>query len=479
MGGVRAARRGLTAAARTVARVARSAVRAVGRGAVRLARAVARSPIGRMVARAGRAFMRTRLGKALGRYVRSGRDWFRRQVQRLRDVRERRRERRRKRHEDRRADDMARARRALPPAIHGLLASGVSEWLLKARLAFWRRFYHLRLLAIRRSGQYESVVAANSPEEDLVSGIISASSDVLIHQLHELEESVMTDTEVVRLANEILEQRREKGRGTEQKPILGAAGYGGAASAVEAREQAILGLGAPGTRQVVPGHPMITARNVTKGQRYPQEEFIQVVPHLPGTEVREVAASSLHPGNIVVADLGRYEAIRANPPGNPREFMRGVFAMQRGEQPPTALSPVELIHAARLARLSQVESARGGLVSENLGNLLAGREQLPFQERYGPEQPIVEKGGARYRGSRRLLGMAPAPGLGTSESSAADVRTFLQRELKLVERFVLYEMLTQKELFENEEKLTRYVRRHLIDHLRGTLFAAARSGGAR
>jgi hypothetical protein len=478
MGGVRAARRGVVAAARTVTRLARRAVQAVGRGAVRLAQAVARSPVGRIVARAGRAFMRTRLGQALGRYGRSARNWLSRKAQQFRDWRERVRERRRRRREERRADDMARARRALPPAIHRLLASGVSEWLLKLRLGAWRLSYRLRLLTLRASGRYESVVAANSPEEDLVAGIIRPSGEELSRRLHQLETSVMEDPEVVRLAEQILEQRRQR-RGTEQSPLLGPVGYGGAPAALEARRQALLGPGEPGTRQVVPGIPGLTARRVTAGQRYPQEEFIRVVPSLPGTEVREVAAGSLHPGRIVVAGPGAYRAVAANPPQNPQEFMRAVFAMQAGERPPTGLSAVDLNRAAGLARLSQVESARGGLLSERLGSQLAARGQLSFGERYGPEQPMTGRGaGATYRRSLRTLGLPPVPGLGTSESGATDVRAFISARLRLVERFVLYQMLTQKELFDNEERLENYVRGHLIDHLRADLFAAATRGGA-
>ena len=473
-GGLRAARRGLTTAARTVARVARTAARAVGRGAVRLARMVARSPVGRLVARAGRAFMRTRVGQALARYGRAARDWIGRQRQRLREWRDQ----RRKRREDRRSNDMARARRTLPPAIRQLLASGVSEWWLRARLGIWRRLYRLRVLSLRTAGRNESVVAANSPEEDLVSGIIRPSGDDLNRRLRQLEASVVEDPEVVRLAEQLLEQRQQ-GRGTPQQPLLGPVGYGGAPSALELRRQALLGPGQPGTRQVVPGNPWRTTQLLRAGHTFPQEEFTQVVPHLSGTEVREVATGSLHPGRVVVAGPGAYPAVAASPPPNPQEFMRAVFAMQRGARPRTAMPPADLSRAATLARLSQVESARGGLVSENLANLLAGRGALSFPERYGPEQPMTGRGaGATSRRSQRTLGLPPVPGLGTSESGATDVRAFLNRELRLVERFVLYEMLTQRELFDNEERLERYVRRHLIDHLRQTLFAAARRGGA-
>jgi len=380
--------------------------------------------------------------------------------------------------EERRQRDLERAARDLPPKIRAMLGKGVAKLRLRLSLLQWRLTYRLRKLALEGSGEQPRVVAANSPEKTLVERIISSSGPDINRMLRELSESIMTDREVRRRAAEIMRQRRG-GAGTAVAPILMAGGYGGAPGALDLREQAKAGPGAPGVREVGPGG-MFTAVHMGRGRSYPQEEHVRLLPG--GPVVREVAAGSLHPGNVVVAGpvgtpgQGSYSKIAADPPGDPQLFMKALFAVQGGEQPPAGLTSEQLARVTELARLSQVESARSasGLVSERLGTHLAAEGELPWEERYGKEdQPMVKGGsGAAGRRATRALGLPPTAGLGEGVKGAtdADVTNFLRMELELVRKFVEQQVKIQGELFDNETALRNYLDRHLRDHLKAILF---------
>ncbi|WP_315098335.1 hypothetical protein, partial [uncultured Cellulomonas sp.] len=387
---------------------------------------------------------------------------------------------RRRRQEERRHADLERARRDLPPRIAALLRGGVSQWRLRALLLAWRLRYRLRVLTMRGEGRSLSVVAANSPETDLVRSILKGWGEEVNRILRDVSESILADAEVRRLAQHIVDQRRA-GRGSEEHPIEMPVGHGGAPAARDLRDMSIAGRGAEGTRKVVPGMPGITASQVERGRRYPQEEHY-TFPGQQGMPVREVAAGSLHPGNIIVVGPGTYPTIAANTPEKVRLMQRAIFAMQAGNPPPAGLTPTELASAASLARLAQVESARStsGLATENMGNLLAAQGHLPWEERYGPEQPMVVRGSGAVgrRAHGRLHPDSPeTPGLGgVGTASAADVDVFLSRELVLVTRFLVAQMTAQRELYDNETALTQYVRKHLRDQLLHLLRSADRAG---
>jgi hypothetical protein len=384
-----------------------------------------------------------------------------------------------KRKADRRQADLERALRELPPRIRAMLGKGVAKLRLRLALLRWKLSYRLRKLTIEAGGGATRVVAANSPERTLVDRIIDTSGPKINEMLRELSESIMKDSDVRRLAAEIM-QRRQAGEGTAAAPLLIPSGYGGAPGALDLREQAIAGPGQPGVRQVGPGG-MFTALGMGRGRSYPQEEHLRL--QEGGPVVREIAAGSLHPGNVVVAGpigvpgQGSYGKVSTDPPGDPQLFMKALFAIQAGRQPPSGLTPEQLARATELARLSQVESARSasGLVTERLGTHLAASGERTFESRYGKEeQPMVKAGsGAAGRRATGHLGLPPTPGLGEGVKGAtnADVTNFLRMELDLVRQFVQQQVKVRSELFDNETALRNYLDHNLRDHLKAVLFS--------
>ncbi|MGW0436450.1 phage tail protein [Micromonospora sp. NPDC003197] len=383
---------------------------------------------------------------------------------------------------DQRHRDLERAKRELPPQIERLLQSGIPASKLQATLTRWRLAYRLRVLTIRTDGNNSRVVAANSPEVDLVTRIVQSHGDFLSRLIRDLSQQVMDEPDVRRLAQQILDQRIAGG-GSVQNPIENPEGYGGAPAALDLRNMSIAGPNKPGSRQVVPGIPGITAGQIKLGKQYPQEEQIKMSSATQGTTVGEVAASSLHPGNVVVVGPGKYSETAAAPPADPQLLMQAIFALQAGHEPPPGLSSTDLKRAAELARLAQVESGRGSgaLVTENLANHLGTEGSLSWADRYGEEQPMVATGsGGISRRTQHQLGLPETPGVGSSFGKAkeADVAVFLGRELRLIARHLESQMLAQPELYDNQERLERYVLKHLRDHLKQILFFQARNHGA-
>jgi hypothetical protein len=102
---------------------------------------------------------------------------------------------------------------------------------------------------------------------------------------------------------------------------------------------------------------------------------------------------------------------------------------------------------------------------------------LSFEERYGARQPMArEQAGRISRAARARLGLEPIPGLGRGSASEEEVQAFLRDEMALVARFVELQVVAQRELYDNEEAIRRYIKRHLIDHLRVVLTAMAATG---
>jgi hypothetical protein len=394
---------------------------------------------------------------------------------------------------DRRIRDLERASRELPPQINKMLRNGTSSSRLRIALTRWRLSYHLRLLTLRPDGEGRRIVIANSPQRDLVSRIVASNGPFLNKTIRDLSTAMIRAPEVRRLAKQILDQRRA-GQGKAQSPIELPAGYGGAAASRDLRDMSPAGRrrknipadvpidqGNRPRRAVVPGNPGITARLIGQGHRYAEEEHFRLGNWPGAPTASEVAAKTLHPGNILVVGPGTYEDVIRHQPSNPGLSMRAVWAMQAGEQPPAGLSPADLQQAAELARLSQVESSRStaGPVTEGLANRLSAQGKLTWSERYGQEQPMVASfSGAISRRAHTSLGLGVAPGLGYGSKVTQDqVNKFLERELNLIAAHLYVEMLAQQELYDNEERLQRYVRKHLWDHLKQQLFQQRREGG--
>jgi hypothetical protein len=465
MGGVRAARRGLTTAARTVARVARSAVRAVGRGAVRLAQAVARSPIGRMVARAGRAFMRTRLGKALSRYVGSARTWFRRQVQRLRDVRER----RRRRRAERSGDRLNRAISALRPSIGAMLGRGVSGFRLLLSLGVWRIKYRLRTLRyVRRDAQAITFEAGASPNTPFMEGRMPRG-EALREMVRRAVGELLTSEEVRKAARDQLQQFPA---GTKAAPVQITPGAGLPGMSIAQRW-----LRRQGTLARVARFAMgrfMTLRRPGSTQPDPRFAVWMRQPNILRPNVLM---------NIPSLGLGRLPGIpgRARYPGIAKEISRipgGEQALARDFSSfiqtgnlPDRLEP----HRGYLTGVGLLmfgtESTRSpmNVAMAPMTLQLIERNKLSFQDAFAAH----EKGSlARPQGGGRF----PASMKGTEEAAAelererrgggprsVDAQELAQREIWIAEKWLESEMIAQGlEAFTDDDHAYRFIRDRLL-----------------
>jgi hypothetical protein len=305
--------------------------------------------------------------------------------------------------------------------------------------------------------------------------------------IRELEDGVIADTEVQRLAANVMELRRQ-GHGSAAHPLVIPGHPGGLVGAADIRLVGLHEGVLPGQGRVGTGDRRFFASLVKYGH-IPQAERISLGAGLPTT--LEAGYRSLSPGSAVLGGAGRYETmLRRRRPANPAAFMTAVHGILNGHPTPSGgwgLSPTDLTHATELARLGQIESGRGGVLSETLGTSLAatrnpetGQPMLSYDERYGPDQPMTREGAGRIsRAARATTEADPIPGLASDASGDRnEINRFLRGEYRLIARFVLLQVLTQRELYDQDQKIKDYVKGHLLSHLKAELFTRARAAAA-
>jgi phage-related protein len=484
VGAARAVRTAVVRAGRAIARGVTRVVQAVGRGLRRAGAAIARVG-GRVMAVIERRFPRlARVLNTIGRGFRRAGAAVRRTYQRARDWARRQRERLREWWRERKRRAKERARRDLPPRIRALLARGVSQPRMWLTLQAWRLWYQLRVLRLSSGGDTAEVVFANSDQEVLVTGIVRAWYRAKPTLIRELEDEVINDTDVQRMAAHLMDLRRG-GAGSAESPLVIPAHPAGLVGAADLRAVALHEGVLPGQGRIGSGHPLYFASAVTHG-RVPAAEHISLGEGLASTV--EAGYRSATPGAIVLGGAGKYATmLRNRRPENPAAFMTAVHGILNGHPPPAGgwgLSAADMTHATQLARLGQIEAGRGGILSESLGTSLAatphpqtGQPLLTYDERYGPDQPFVRGDAGRIsRAAREHSGAEPIPGLARDRSATrAEINSFLRDELALVARFVLLQVLTQRELYDMDEKIKAYVKHHLIADLKAALFTKARA----
>jgi hypothetical protein len=473
--------------------------------------------VGRGIARGARYLEKKlgRFGAAMGRGIRGAAAAVKKQWEKLkakfaewRDKIKKKWEDWKKGREERRAKALERARRELPPKISALLGRGVSKVRLWASLLGWRLSYGLRVLAVRSGGDTSKVVAANSPEVDLLTAILESRGRVLEQILHKVSEDVVKDPEVRKLAEDVMKQR-EAGHGTQAKPILLPSGqHAVGTSAADLRALSQRGSAGPlGVRAPVPASQMQSARAALReGREFPGIETFQ-----HGTEgglTRELASlgprGALHPEHILVGGVSTYWLELKKPPSNPQAFMKALSSMERNEKPPAhvlaGLAPGELDRVRNLARLSQVESGRfgAGPASTRLGTMLAaetppggGGPLSSFEERFGYKHQPETGFGAQQRGAaaQQLLGLPQTEGVGPPprmpteftkkgepSKTYARVTDFIRMHANLAVQWLSFQMAANPRLFTSLDVLEKYVDKDMREHLRATLFAARSSG---
>ena len=522
--GARRAVGAIKASAKKAAAVVKKAAVALKQSAAKAGRAIAKvaGRVGQTVKRGARrvtAAVRKSAGRAMrviekrfprvARILKKGAGLVRRVTRRVRHgwrrarawVRRKRAQYRRRR-EQRKRDALQRAQRELPPRLRRMLNRGVSRARLWLTLQGWRVLYRLRVLALRSDGENAKVVAANSPEVDLLTQIIQTRGRVLEDIFQHVAKDIMKDREVIAGAEDIMKQRRG-GKGTLERPLELREGYGGAPAAKDIQELSILGGPPPGSVRAVPTSPemekaMRTALN--KGTAAPGVEFLQLAPGVPAAREAPLFGD-FTPLRTKVGGVQTYQSEYNRPaPADPVAFAAAVFHIQGGQTPPPGiwdrLSESEKALAVARSRLSQVEAGRAtpALTSERLSNYLAmtpvgedGKPLRSYQQRVDYRvQPMAGRGAPERSGKTAMArGWAPTPGVPQPERpptprsiAQGEVHRFLVMHLNLARDWLRIQILTDPNYFNSLEQAEKYVDEHMRGHLRSVLFAERTSTGA-
>jgi hypothetical protein len=379
----------------------------------------------------------------------------------------------------------------LPPRIAALSRRGVSRIRLSLQLKWWKLSYRLRVLALRGRGADTEVVAANSPET-VLQKLLESHGELLRSMIQGVHEEMLNDKEVLKLAQETVDQRA-RGLGRPESPIVLPTGYGGAAAVADIRG------GGPG-----PHHQIIDAGYyrqlaiggaLRRGEAPPGTESYLLT---PGTSAATEAMFSPDPAHMIVGGAGSYKNVLKTPPDNPILFAQAVHNLAAGAPPPPGISAADLARAPHFARLSHVERGRG-FGTESLMNYLAGTPHpdigdpertgkpiMSFGERYGAATDPAAASGAnqRLRESRtlteqlqgdehtpRVPGLPDPRNTPTTPVPLAKARSFLEVELGPIRGWLYLQMVTQSNLFDREEAMREYIVKHMRDHVRALLYA--------
>ncbi|GAB3417838.1 eCIS core domain-containing protein [Flindersiella endophytica] len=178
--GLRRAGTAVRSAGAAVRRVVGPAVRAVGRTLKRVGRRIARSRVGRALARSAR-----RLGNALKRQ----RDRFRNWRQRTKDRRRQRREDRKKKPQETKEQRLARIVARIKPRLARMLDRGVGRLVFGGVLTGMRLFYRLSALVASSAHRF-NVEARLNPVSAVIDGIEFEPKD-LVTYMHRLAEAII------------------------------------------------------------------------------------------------------------------------------------------------------------------------------------------------------------------------------------------------------------------------------------------------
>lgn len=484
----RGARRAMTAVRAAGTRAA-GAVRTAARTAARRVAGAARGAV-RAIARAGRRVAALPGVRVIVRGARAVAQRARPSWRRLRARARQRRVRRRQRREQRRREALSRAARELPPRIRPLLAGGVSRIRLVAQLLGWKLRYRLRRLALIRRGRESRIVAANSPDQSLIEGILTPHHEEIHRILVEESEQVLNDPQVIDLSDEIMDQRlRGFGRAGPGgiTPILVPPSPSGAAAVRDIRRMAMLEEGGLRVRQPVPGG-MWTAARVGRRQIRSEQEYLALTRSAAHITSDVYIGRSLHPGSLVVIGPGSYRFLSGRQPVREKDLARAIAAVQMGATPRGRITVPEHIHAAAEARLSQIEAARasGGLAQQRLLNELRATGAITPAARRALDPAAISRAGAagravdiqtgvEARDPRSTLAAIQRGGLPSRLERTRLVREYLRREVAVVSRFIEAEVGLADELFASQGDVISWLRTKFRERLAQLLRSEVRS----
>jgi hypothetical protein len=424
----RVIKRGIVGAGRALRRAARWVGRAAGRVGRILGSAVRRGRLGRL---GRRIAARTR---RMGRRIR--RKW--RRI-------------RRKFAEKRKspAERLAKAQREIPGKVSPWLRRGIPRFILSSMLALWNIGYRLRVLAAREESEGKrKIVAANSPEIDLVRGIIEIRGNRLLRLIHEIGNRYLQHSETRQTALDISAQRAQ-GLGREGSPILFPPGIGNEGQVIDVRES-------------------IKQREFGV-KEHSEMAGIRVVDWLSPRVREEKPLPTV--GRIEVTSIGSYTNIlkilgniRRDTGASEHQIGEAIQNISQGKPLPSIFGGTNTKYAqslASVARLINVEGARGdaAVVFGNMLRSSAGSGILTPKEAFTLFPPRQEKAVASMRGLAEELNIQPQIPITTGKRRATRAQVTQQRQMQIefLAMVIYNEMRAMNKNFLSETDVTKYI----------------------
>jgi hypothetical protein len=344
-----------------------------------------------------------------------------------------------KRDQDKAKERLDKAVSALRPKLAAMLSNPVSSIMLRAKLAFWRLRYRIKVLSLTKSGQQASINAANSPSIEVITAV-DANQELVMKIVREAGEAIMTDNKVRALAKDILKQRKA-------------------------------GLGTTDPR-VLPMSPNIPVAATELGMAAPKPWTTTRMEMSPGGVLLPVSERQLFtsgPPSTWVIGAGKTADVQATVSelGGPKAVAAAFFAAQTGGKP-TGLKggAAGVVSFGEIMRLMAVETARdphGELSRLTMRMSEAERGGTTAQQLVRERNPIGERGGTGTAAfiSREMDHEAP----GKRVPTQAEVDTFVRQELALAAQFIHSTAVVDEKIGGTVVQITNFIKKKLKDKL--------------
>jgi len=346
------------------------------------------------------------------------------------------------------AEKLARAQREIPSRVSPLLRRGIPRIALSSMLAFWRIRYGLRILTTKEESEGKrKIVAANSPEIDLVRGIIESRGDRLLRLIHEIGNRYLQNIEARQAALEISEQRTQ-GLGREGSPLVLPSGVGNEGQAIDLRESIM-------QRQFGVVERLEMAGTTVSEWLHPRGRVRNPHPSLGRVEVRGIGT---YP-----KILGTLRDIQRETGASDRQIGEAIQNISHGTPLPSIFGGPNAKNArslASVARLINVEAARsdaavvfGNLLRSSVGSgILTPTEAL---KNFPPSQ--LKAVASMTRLAEELNIQPQIPIISGRQATREQIRTQREMQIKFMATVIYNEMRAMNKNFLSEVDITRYI----------------------
>jgi hypothetical protein len=360
------------------------------------------------------------------------------------------------------------AAREIEPKVRSLMAKGVPEPELQAKLRAWKVEYKLTDLAVERSGGTLGITAKVNPTANVIRGAVDMAGMDVSRILRSIGEELMGDPAVraeVDKIREARESQREAGAGTAAQPITRPAQSPVAEAAA---------LRAPGEGEADPRRRRRETEQIEMGgQEVTEEQTRTSAPGHIHTKMSVTIDGKQHTAARylpeVQAALGQMEAA-----GIPRaEIQSGIFNLL-ANRPPGGAFATNPEAAAQLASITRlmfaVEGGRNpaALATSFMGASMIGHEGMPIEDLATAANPMhVERAGAQSRtAAAKLEGGTP----GGRGGMQAQLMLMAERDVVIA---YLENLVRTKELtFDSQHAVEQWLRERFRDHLLERMRAA-------